>query len=139
MQRFLFIFLLIFPLWVCPSCEEEDGKRPPGTKPEILFGKWQTCQDLYSFLVGPKIGLYWKTYEFTSKGGSITTLEYITKEDEYREPSVILFTDWCYDGECIEFLRRESNGTYFRWGIYIEELTPSSIRLGGTRYYKINE
>jgi len=144
MKRFLFIFLLIYLLYSCSaSFVDDESKLPPGTKPEMLFGKWQKYGDLYSFIAGlsPAVGYYLETYEFTPEGGSITTLEYIIEEDKYREPCVTTFSNWCYDGKCVEFLDKKSKNTYSRWGKSVDELTSDYIKLGcgenDCKYYKI--
>jgi hypothetical protein len=133
--------MIICSLWLYSSCEEEENKLP-GTKPEMLFGKWENVDTLSDGLpwfgsLGIA-GYRWRTYEFTEKGGSLTQLDYIIEEDRYKEPFIRVFTNWSYNGETIYFEnidgRNESH-----WGISIKEMTPDSIKLGSiyNTYYKI--
>ena len=129
MKRILFIVLLTCPLWACTSCEEEI--KLPGSKPEILLGKWE-----YAYHSGfPYPGDYIKTYEFRKKGGLITGLKYVPEEDKYEVYYTINITDWSYEGKTIYFIEKRGNFTS-QWELSIEELTEHSARLGGSMYYK---
>jgi hypothetical protein len=139
MKTYLFIFLLLSPLWVFSSCQDDEDKLP-GSKLEILIGKWENVGNLYADFLGYlKIGKRYTTYEFTNTGGSITQLDYIAEEDRYEEPYIRYFTDWSYEGETIHFLRKKGRSTE-KWDIYIYNLTQDSIGLGSTDYiyYKIS-
>jgi hypothetical protein len=126
MKRFVFIFLMLCPLWACSSCQDDEDKLP-GTKPEMLIGKWEGL---------PQISLidfryYFKIYEFTKTGGTIQDMEYFPSKDRREERFAEYFTDWSYDGEStIYFLKKKGSQTS-KWEKHIYELTPSYIKLGG--------
>ena len=130
MKRFVFIFLLICPLWACTSCDDED--KLPGSKPEMLLGTWER-----SYIAGFPLPLWnmVETYEFTKKGGEIIRLEYFPEEDRYEVDYTRNFTDWSYQGETIYFLRKKGSFTE-RWTLSVEELTDKSALLGGVLFYK---
>jgi hypothetical protein len=96
--------MLLAVLCSSSSCEEEE--KLPGTKPEILLGKWRGEYEA-SFMAAPTRYLI-KTYEFTSGGGSIKTVEYFPNEDRYEDDYTLYFTDWSYDGTEIHFLQKRS-------------------------------
>ena len=145
MKRLLFIFLLICPLWA-GSCEDED--KLPGSKPKILLGKWERSDIYYeptSWLgISLPAGHYRETYEFTPTGASLTKLVYITKDDEYLEPSVITYADCSYDGKDIHFLSKKGRYTS-RVERDLYSVNSDSLLLGTTKpeyctiYLKIKE
>jgi predicted glycosyl hydrolase (DUF1957 family) len=135
--------MIICPLWLYSSCEEEENKLP-GTKPEMLLGKWEktdTFSEGFSSLFGAWviIGHQWITYEFTETGGSMTTLKYYIEEDKYEDPFIIDFTDWSYEGETIYFEKKYRKDRVRHWNLSIREMTPDSIKLGSIydTYYKV--
>ncbi|MDR2009269.1 MAG: hypothetical protein LBQ22_02155 [Bacteroidales bacterium] len=105
MKTYLFIFLLLSPLWVFSSCQDDEDKLP-GSKPEILLGKWRAEYEA-SFMFGQVRHLI-ETYEFTSGGGSIKTVEYFPDEDCYEDDLTIHFTDWSYRENEIYFLKKKA-------------------------------
>jgi hypothetical protein len=82
----------------------------------------------------------YETYEFTSGGGSIKTVEYFPEEDRYEEYFTKHFTDWSYDGKEIYFIYKKGGYTN-PWSKSVYELTPDFFRLGsgsfGNVYYKV--
>jgi hypothetical protein len=119
---------------VYSSCEDED--KLPGSKPEILLGKWENYRDIGWSYVSNYIH---EIYEFTPKGGSIKQMKYIPEEDCYEDYYSDYFTDWSYseNEKTIYFLRKKERRTT-RWEISVEELVPDFVRLGGILYEKKN-
>jgi hypothetical protein len=134
--KFLQIMLLA-ALCSGSSCQEEE--KLPGTKPEILLGKWRGEYEA-SFMAAPTRYLI-KTYEFTSGGGSIKTVEYFPSEDRYEDYHTHYFTDWSYDGYSLHFIYKKGGYTN-PWSYDVSELTPDYFILDtgiAKTYYKIVE
>jgi hypothetical protein len=136
MKTYLFLFLMISPLWACSSCQDDEDKLP-GTKPEILLGKWRGEYVVNSFLV--PIRSIIETYEFTSGGGYIKKVNYYHGEDRYEDYHTHYFTDWSYDGHTLHFIYKKG-GYRNPWSYDVSELTPDYFVLDtgvATTYYKV--
>jgi hypothetical protein len=133
MKRFLFLFLLICPIWGCSSCEDEEN-RLPGTKPDILLGKWErnyAATPIFTF----ETIFCSETYEFTLTGGSLKEVRYFPIEDRYEDYPTSYFTDWSYDGKEIYFINERKNGHISNWSQPVYELTSDFFRLGSSGLY----
>jgi hypothetical protein len=136
--KFLQILLLFF-LCSGSSCEEREDKLP-GTKPEMLIGKWEGLQSGGLFF---EFHTYLRRYEFTKTGGFVVESYYDPIEKVFLEPDTFnYFANWSYstdkEGEAIiYFLGYQGK----RWGKNIYGLTSDSILLGckDCIYYKIKE
>jgi hypothetical protein len=124
--------LLLFTLCSSNSCEEEKEKLP-GTKPEMLIGKWERLGSGGLFFDSHT---YLERYEFTETGGVITRQYYDFEEKKFDSPKTLGgFQDWSYseEEEKIHFVNH--HGT--RWYQYVLQITPDSIVLGIGIYHKI--
>ena len=141
MKRFLFIFLLIAPLLACSSCDDED--KLPGSKPEILLGKWENkdtfTDGLCWFGCFGTDGYIWTTYEFRADGLSITERKYYFATDEYKEPIINHIKDWSYSEKEETLYLVNSKGS--RWTYSLKIITSDSIQIRGkySGYYRIQE
>ncbi|KAA6337083.1 hypothetical protein EZS27_014795 [termite gut metagenome] len=129
--KFLQIVLLL-TLCSCSACEEEDDKLP-GTKPEILIGKWERLGSGGLFFDSHT---YWERYEFTETGGMITRQYYNSEEQKFDIPKALgYFQDWSYSEaeEKIHFVNHQGS----RWYQYVLQIAPDSIVLGIGTYHKI--
>jgi hypothetical protein len=128
--------LFLFTLCSFSSCEEEKEKLP-GTKPEMLIGKWE------GLVIG---GLFFDShtyltrYEFTETGGFVVEWYYDPAEKVFLDPDTFnYFTNWSYseENEIIYF----ENYRGSRWKKFAYGLTPDSIYIGCNDciYYKIKE
>jgi hypothetical protein len=139
--KFLQILLLV-TLVACTSCEDED--KLPGSKPDMLIGKWE-CMDTFTsgfgWFGGFTDGYRWTTYEFQINGGSITERLYYIATNEYKEPSTTYFENWSYSEENETIYFENHRGS--RWEKFACDLTPDSIYIGCNDkdcvYYKIKE
>jgi hypothetical protein len=132
--------LFLFTLCSSSSCEEEKEDKLPGTKPEMLIGKWEGLQ---WGSINMTMWCFMERYEFTETGGFTVKRKYDSKEKIFLEPDTVdYFTDWSYskdnEGDPIIFFR---NGKGSRWGTSVYELSSDSIILGchDCIYYKIKE
>jgi hypothetical protein len=140
MKQLLFIFLSLSPLWVYSSCEDED--KLPGSKPEILLGKWENVST-----VG--VGLSWfgsyiyghrKTiYEFTENGASVTKLDSLSEDDKYKEAYMAYFINWSYDGENIHFFEKKGHYSNHSYKLVYELNKNYFILKTESIYYKITD
>ncbi|KAA6337081.1 hypothetical protein EZS27_014793 [termite gut metagenome] len=138
MKQLLFIFLALSPLLTCSSCQDDEDKLP-GTKPEVLLGKWGNLTNVGAFLDN----YIYETFEFTKTGGSIKQMKYFPEEDRYEDYHASYFTDWSYDGNYIHFLYKKG-GFINTWSQPVYKLTLEFLSLGTgqnncTVYYKIQE
>jgi hypothetical protein len=108
MKRHLFIFLIVCPLWLYSSCQDDEDKLT-GTKPAILLGKWRYEHDSYFFFTPVRHLI--ETYEFTSRGGTLEVIEYFPEEDKYKDVYTSYYTDWSYDGSEIYFIEKKGRYT----------------------------
>ncbi len=133
MKHLLFIFCMLCPLWACSSCDDDEDKLP-GTKPEILLGKWETSYDLYWTATVRNVV---ETYEFTKSGGTNTYVTTYTYPVDYKpvDTLVLHFTNWSYDGKDIHFFYKK-NSYSESWIKSIPNLTSDSILLGGRTFYR---
>jgi hypothetical protein len=130
MKQLLFIFLSLSPLWVYSSCEDED--KLPGSKPEILLGKWEnlsTISDGIGWFGSFTAGYRKEIYEFTEKSGSVIQLDSLIEDNKYKEHFIRHFTDWSYDGDEIYFIEKKGKNTN-RWSKPVSELTSDYFKLG---------
>ncbi len=141
MKRFLLILCILCPLWACSSCDDNDDKLP-GSKPEILLGKWETSYDLYWTATVRNVV---ETYEFTKSGGAITQVTTYTYPVDYKpvDTFVIAFSNWSYDKKEIHFFHKK-NSYSNTWSQPVYKLTPDSLSLGtgpNNRkiFYKVKE
>jgi hypothetical protein len=118
MKQLLVIFLALSPLLTCSSCQDDEDKLP-GTKPEMLLGKWENLTNEGGFIDN----YIHETYEFTKTGGSIKQMKYFPDEDRYEDYHTSYFTDWSYDGKEIYFLKKKG-GYSDSWSKEVYELTP---------------
>ncbi|MDR2058159.1 MAG: hypothetical protein LBP83_07775 [Dysgonamonadaceae bacterium] len=124
--------MLLAALCSCSSCIEEEEKLP-GTKPEMLIGKWERLGSGGLFFDSHT---YRERYEFTEIGGMITRQYYNFEEKKFESPKTLRhFQDWSYseEEEKIHFVNHY--GT--RWYQYVLQITPDSIVLGIGTYHKI--
>jgi hypothetical protein len=118
----------------------EDDDKLPGTKPEMLIGKWEGLRDGGLFFDSHT---YLTRYEITETGGFVVERYYDPVEKVFLEPDTInYFANWSY------YINEEGQSTiYFisyqgkKWGKHIYGLTSDSILLGcnDCPYYKIKE
>jgi hypothetical protein len=132
--KFLQIVLVLM-LCPCGSCEEED--KLPGTKPEMLIGKWEGLRSGGLFFDSHT---YLERYEFTETGGFMVETYYDPVKKVFLEPDTSnYFANWSYSvmDEMIYFESYRGS----RWKLSVCEITPDSVRLGCgyCMYYKIKE
>jgi hypothetical protein len=138
--KFLQIMLLA-ALCSGSSCWDEEDDKLPGTKPEILIGKWEGLHrgglffDSHTWL---------ERYEFTENGGFMVEQYYDPVENFFLEPDTFsYFANWSYlkeEGEKKATIYFE-NYRGSRWKLSVYELTPDSVKLGckDCTYYRIKE
>jgi hypothetical protein len=129
--KFLQIMLLT-ALCSCSSCIEEEDKLP-GTKPEMLIGKWE---GLHSGGLFFDSHTWLERYEFTKTGGFMVEQYYDPIEFFFLEPDTSnYFTNWSYSEEegKIHFVNHYGS----RWYQYVLQIAPDSIVLSRGTYYKI--
>jgi hypothetical protein len=130
--------LLLFTLCSSSSCEEEKEKLP-GTKPEMLIGKWEGLRSGGLFFDSHT---WFERYEFTETGGFMVKKYYDSIEKVFLKPDTShYFANWSYsidkEGEPTIYFENYRGS---RWQLSICKLTPDSVRLGCgyCTYYKIN-
>jgi hypothetical protein len=124
--------LLLFALCSGSSCIEEEDKLP-GTKPEMLIGKWESLHSGGLFFDSHT---YLERYEFTETGGMITRQYYNWEEKKFDTPKTLRhFQNWSYseEEEKIHFVNHSGS----RWYQYALQITPDSIVLGIGTFHKI--
>ena len=139
MKRFLFIFLLICPLWLCTSCwKDDDEEKITGTQPEILIGKWERYGTGSFFFDSWK---YYERYEIRKDGGLVIWRSYDKATQTYLEPDTTYhFSNWLYSEEKqLIYFNISSSKTRCDRRYSMRELTSDSVKIAGLEYYKIEE
>jgi len=140
MKRFVYIFLLTCPLWVCTSCwiRENDEEKITGTKPEILIGKWELYGSGSFFFDSWK---FYQSFEFKKDGGFFVQRSFDYATQTYSEPDTTYrFSNWLYSEKkgVIYYNINESRTRYDRVQS-LNGITMDSITIAGKTYYKIKE
>ncbi len=141
MKHLLFIFCMLCPLWACSSCDDNEDKLP-GTKPEILLGKWEASYVLYWTATVRNVV---ETYEFTKSGGINTKVTTYIYPVDFKPVDTLVssFNNWSYDGNELHFFYKK-NSYSNTWSKAVYDLTQDSLSLGSGPYncrvyYKINK
>ena len=142
MKHLLFITLTLC-LFSFSSCGDgwkwfdfgDDEVKLTGTKPEILIGKWE-CYGTGSFIF--TTWKYYERYEIRKDGGLIVRQSYDEATQTYLDPTTYHFSNWLYseEKELIYFNYTKTRSDRAR---SLREITPDSIKIAGSIYYKIKE
>ncbi|KAA6337085.1 hypothetical protein EZS27_014797 [termite gut metagenome] len=127
--------VLVLALCSCGSCEDED--KLPGTKPEMLIGKWESLQNGGLFF---DAHTWLERYEFTETGGFMVKTYYDPIAKVFLDPDTLnYFANWSFSVENETIYFENYRGS--RWTLFAKGLTSDSIFLGCNDciYYKIKE